>query len=133
MCKIITKKATKEQEAMNINYRCTPYGELPVEDGKRVYLVGQECYGKRRTKLLIEDDYVLTDDNGRYIHTDEVLTREYLMGLSQKQIQGEHWTINNCAYIFLPIPRAEAIYKNLKPIQDRNNIGQYQQHERSVA
>ncbi len=104
------------------NYRGLPFHELPKEGGKSVYLSGQQTYGIKRKKLLINNDYVLTDDdNGRFIHTKEVLSREYLFNLTQKQIQNS----NNPRHIFLPMPRAEVEYKKLKPLSDTNNIGQY--------
>lgn len=121
MCKIEAGEASIELERLKISYRNTPYEELPKEGDKRIYLVGQECYGKRRAKLLIDNDYVLTDDEGRYIHTEQILPREFLMSLSQKQIQNS----DNPAHIFLPMPRAEAIYRGLRMIEDKNNIPQY--------
>lgn len=47
--------------------------------------------------------------------------RVYLMSLTQKQIQNS----DNPAHIFLPIPRAEVIYRKLRMIEDKNNIAQY--------
>jgi len=103
------------------NYRDIPFNFLPILNGEKCYLVGQKFYGKNREILKIKNDYVLTDDNGRYINTRDTLTREYLMSLTQEQIQNS----SNPKHIFLPMPRAEAEYKNLKAIEDKNNIAQF--------
>ena len=111
-----------------MSYRDLPFEELPIKGNKRVYLSGQFSIHKPRKELLIDNDYVLTDDCGRYIDTDEILTREYLINLTQEQIQGS----KKPTYIFLPIPRAEAKYKKLKAIKDKNNIGQYKHNIKEI-
>lgn len=100
------------------NYRDLNYQDLPSKNGKKMYLSGQLVYGRKRKELLIDNDYVLTDDNGRYIDTKKVLSRDYLISLSQKEIQGN----DNPKHVYLPLPRAEAELKKLKAMPDKNNI-----------
>jgi len=119
------ERASIELEKLDVDYRNSPYEKLPQEGDKRIYLAGQQVWGRTRVKLLINNDYVLTDDKGRYIDTEEVLTREYLMSLTQEQIQGTKYR----QWAWLPIPRAEAIYRKLKPIKDKNNIAQYRREK----
>ncbi len=119
MSKLMTEQHRPIDPEKIKNYRDLKYEDLLDKGGKKLYLTGQQCYGKKRKELLIDDDYVLTDDNGRYIDTKNALSRDYLFGLTQEQVQGS----KNPSHIYLPMPRAEAEFKKLKPMSDNNNVG----------
>ena len=120
---IIKKENEYNKKYIEISYRSKKYEELPgLEDGKKVFFYGQFVNGQRKYVILDSNDYVLTNDENIYINTKNKFTREDLLKLSQEQIQNS----KNPKHIFLPVPRAyvEAT-KSLKPVEDKNNIGQF--------
>jgi len=108
----------------NVDYQSLPMVYLQGVGYKRLYLSGQVSIRDERKRFYIDNDYVLTNDVGFYIYTQHKTTREYLMGLTQKEIQGENWVLNSYSHVFIPQPKEEALFQKQRGLVDKNNIAE---------